>query len=188
MNSLPTKNGTLDLFHHFENPITYFSILIKWDSIDIYKRNFLGLKTKKNTEDIDLEPTCVMFDQNEQMLDSVSSSKFNSWSIRNGFPLGKNNSKDMAIRINVDHKSNPNQRIVKTALQEVDDNTQSIFYYLNFDLRKIKSPDFSTVKSLQMICFADSELKNIVLEKNIKTEDFRKERWYFGFGKTFKRK
>jgi tellurium resistance protein TerZ len=168
MTSHLLNNETLDLFHHFQIPLEQLSVMADWDSIDMYKRNFLGLKTKKITENIDLELTCIMFDSQNQMTDLVCSSKFNSWLIKNNFPLGKSISKDGAFkRI----EQNSNKKLISVDLKKISDETESVFFYLNFDLRKIKSPDFSAVKSLKMTYFSDHTLENKISESEISTEN-----------------
>lgn len=169
MNSLFAKNETTDLFHTFEIPLEHFSVKINWASIDLFKRNFLGLKTKKITENIDLELNCIMYNK-KHIEDSMCSPKFNSWLIKNNFPLGKNNSKDNAFRrIECD---NSNHRHVSGNLLNINNEIDSVFYYLNFDLRRIKSPDFSAVKSLQMTFYEDDECKKIIHQESIDTKDF----------------
>lgn len=176
MTSLLLKNETIDLSQHFKTPLKQFSIAVDWASISIFGRNFLGFKTKKVTDQIDLGLTCVMFDKQNRMLDLVCSSKFNSWLIKNSFPLGKSISKDKAFR-HFDHGSVVDslyKQMTTVDLQNVDSEIDHVFFYLCFDHRKVKSPDFSSVELLKMMSFGSTSPDQMISEYTIPTQNFCK--------------
>lgn len=177
MTSLLLKNETLDLFDHFETPLENLSVAVDWSSINIISRNLLGFKTKKITDRIDLGLTCVMFNSQNQMTDLVCSSKFNSWLIKNNFPLGKSVSKDQAFR-HFDHESAMDsiyKQMISVDLQKISIEIDHVYFYLSFDLRKNKSPNFSGVDSLKLISLRGTSPKNIISEYNIPTQSSIKE-------------
>jgi len=171
------KNEIFDLFQHFKTPQDNFSVAVDWHSINTFGRNFLGFKTKIITDRIDLGLTCVMFDRQNQMTDLVCSSKFNSWLIKNSFPLGKNTSKDKAFR-HFDYESKADshyKQVLYIELQKISNEVDHIYFYLCFDLRKIKSPDFSNVNSLKLTALSGAAQNKIISEQDIRTEKSCKE-------------
>lgn len=166
------KNETIDLSLNFDVPLEQLSIATNWNPTNIYYRNFLGIKTKKVVENVDLDFTCFMFNEDQTLLDSIYSPKHNSWLIKNNFPLGKTASNDGAIQYH-DFESEPENTFKKAMTidtKKINNEIDSIFFYLTFDLRKVKSPDFSAVKELQMTFFGDKNLQKKVSEYNITTE------------------
>ncbi|KUJ53227.1 TerD family protein [Chryseobacterium sp. JAH] len=187
MTSLLPKDETIDLFSDFEKPLLNFSLAVTWDSAEIYIRNFLGIK-KKLTDFIELDFTCVMFDKYNKMIDSICSPKYNSWLIHNNFPLGKSYSKDGAFEhFDYESKNDPRyKKVISIDLARINNETETIFFYLNFDLKKIKSPSFSSISSLQLMIFDDNTLKNIFSEHYISTESSSQKIGIFVLGKLYR--
>lgn len=175
MTPLLLKNETLDLRKDFKTPLTNFSIAVDWASVQSPVRNFLGFKTKRISDHIDLGLTCVLFDKQNKMIDLVCSSRFNSWLIKNSFPLGKSISRDKAFR-HFDNKSTVDilyKQVISVDLLNVNSETDHIFFYLSFDLRKNKSPDFSAVDSLKLITLETVSPDRVISEYAISTQNTR---------------
>lgn len=177
MTSLLLKNETIDMFHHFETPLENFSVAVDWASINTFGRNLLGFKTKKITDRIDLGLSCIMFNGQNQMTDLVCSSKFNSWLIKNNFPLGKSVSKDKAFK-HFDYESTMDslyKQVMSVDLKKISSEIDYVYFYLCFDLRKNKSPNFSAVDSLKLISLRDTSPNSIISEYDITTHNSSKE-------------
>lgn len=151
MKAILEKSQIIDVFETSKCDNAYYTFGINWGKIEIQKRNFLGIKTKKPCSDIDLDFTCVMFDSQKKTIDWIYSPKYNSWLIQNNFPLGKFKSKDEAFS-HYDESFNENsdfKKIIKINPEKISDNIYTVFFYLNIDLKKTKQTDFSLVDSIQ---------------------------------------
>ena len=172
MTSTMLKNETFDLFQDFDIPLEHVSISTTWNPLTVHYQNFLGIKTKKVVENIELDLTCFMFNEDHTLVDSVFSTKHNSWLIRNNLPLGKNSSIDGAIQQHdVSSSDDLYKKVMTIDLAKINPEIDSIYFYLTFDLRKIKSPDFSTVKALEMTFFSDKNLQKKISDYKIDTEN-----------------
>lgn len=96
-----------------------------------------------------------MFNEDQTLVDSIYSPKHNSRLIKNNFPLGKTASNDGAIQYHDFESESENtfKKAMTIDTKKINNEIDSIFFYLTFDLRKVKSPDFSAVKELQMTFF-----------------------------------
>lgn len=113
-----------------------------------------------------------MFNEDQTLVDSIYSPKHKSWLIKNNFPLGKTTSNDGAIQYHDFESESENtfKKAMTIDTKKINNEIDSIFFYLTFDLRKVKSPDFSAIKELQMTFFGDKNLQKKVSEYNITTE------------------
>lgn len=62
MTAILKKSQVIKIFSDAKSNDTSYTLGVNWGKIEMQKRNFLGIKTKKDRLDIDLDLTCVMFD------------------------------------------------------------------------------------------------------------------------------
>lgn len=151
MTAILEKSQAINIFEDPKSNDVSYTFGINWGKVEMQKRNFLGIKTRKVSSDIDLDFTCVMFDSQKKAVDWIYSPKYNSWLIQNNFPLGKSQSKDGAFK-HYDKSSNENsdyKKLIKVDPKKISADIYTIFFYLNIDAKSMKQTDFSLVNSIQ---------------------------------------
>ncbi|MCX8532248.1 TerD family protein [Chryseobacterium luquanense] len=152
MTAILEKSQAINIFEDSKSNDVSYTFGINWGKVEMQKRNFLGIKTRKVSSDIDLDFTCVMFDSQKKAIDWIYSPKYNSWLIQNNFPLGKFQSKDGAFK-HYDKSSNENsdyKKLIEVDPAKISDDIYTIFFYLNIDARSAKQTDFSLVDSIEL--------------------------------------
>ncbi|MCX8523353.1 TerD family protein [Chryseobacterium formosus] len=152
MTAILEKSQIINMFEDSKSNNASYSFGINWGKVEMQKRNFLGIKTKKVASDIDLDFTCVMFDSQKKAIDWIYSPKYNSWLIQNNFPLGKFQSKDGAFKHHDDtsNEDSEHKKVINVNPEKISEEVYTVFFYLNIDVKKTKQTDFSLVDSIEL--------------------------------------
>jgi len=188
MTAILEKSQVTNIFRDSKNNDTSYTLGVNWGEIEIQKRNFLGIKTKKITLDIDLDLTCIMFDAQKKAIDWIYSPKYNSWLIHHNFPLGKYHSKDNAFNHFYKTLNDESQykKTIKINPNKIDNEIETVFFYLSIDRKKIKETDFSMVESVNLRINEDVKVDKPLIEFNIKSNYNKKNKGILVLGKLFR--
>ena len=81
-----TKGQKIDLRKNNGESLTNFCVGVNWGAIETIKSGFLGIGTKKVVEDVDLDLSCVMYDDSKNLVDWIYSPDYNNFLAKNNFP------------------------------------------------------------------------------------------------------
>ena len=126
--------------------LTNFCVGCNWGAIT--KKTFFGLST--SVVDVDLDLSCLLFDENGEIVDHIWSPAYNFTKI--GLPHGKLDSLDRALHhTGDDRKGDQNgddgldNEIITVDLNKVNDNVHSIVFFLNIYNNDEYTGDFSGI-------------------------------------------
>lgn len=146
------KGQKIDLRKSSGEALTNFCVGVNWGAIETIKSGFLGFGAKKVVEDVDLDLSCIMINGQGELIDWIYSPEYNGWLSRNNIPLGKLQSKDMALRHSGDDRQGDvggddglDNEIISIDLNNVDSSVDRIFFFLNIYLNQGQNFDFSHV-------------------------------------------
>lgn len=182
------KNQVISIFENSKNNNTSYTFGVNWGKLEIQKRNFLGIKTKKISSDLDLDFTCVMFDSQKKAIDWIYSPKYNSWLIHHNFPLGKYHSKDNAFNHFYETLNNDSQykKTIKINSEKISNEIETVFFYLSIDRKKIKETDFSMVESVNLKISEDIKADKPFVEFTVIPNYNKKNKGILVLGKLFR--
>jgi tellurium resistance protein TerZ len=145
-----TKGQKIDLRKESGEKLTNFCVGVNWGAIETVKKSFFG--SKKVIEDVDLDLSCIMLDANGQLIDHIYSPDYNGYLQKNGFPLGKFNSQDGALKHSGDDRQGDqggddglDNEIITVDLNKLDQTIDKIFFFINIYLNQGQSFDFSNI-------------------------------------------
>lgn len=146
------KGQKIDLRKSTGEALTNFCVGVNWGAIESIKSGFLGFGTKKVVEDVDLDLSCVMLNQNGDLVDWIYSPEYNGWLSKNNIPLGKLSSKDGGLRHSGDDRKGDvggddglDNEIISVDLNRVSPDVDRIFFFLNIYLNQGQNFDFSRI-------------------------------------------
>jgi len=146
------KGQKIDLRKSTGEALTNFCVGVNWGAIESIKSGFLGFGTKKVVEDVDLDLSCVMLNQNGDLVDWIYSPEYNGWLSKNNIPLGKLSSKDGGLRHSGDDRQGDvggddglDNEIISVDLNRVSPDVDRIFFFLNIYLNQGQNFDFSRI-------------------------------------------
>ncbi len=130
------KGHKINLEKNDGSRLTQFCVGCNWGAIKV-SGGFLGLG--KRMKDVDLDLSCVMTDANGNIIDHIYSPLYRAdFLAKYGRPLGKLNSKDMAMRHTGDDLKGDqdgddglDNEIITVDLTRVDPSVTQIFFFLN---------------------------------------------------------
>ena len=146
------KGQKIDLRKSSGEALTNFCVGVNWGAIETTKAGFLGFGTKKVVEDVDLDLSCVMLNQNGDLIDWIYSPEYNGWLSQNNFPLGKLSSKDGGFKHSGDDRQGDvggddglDNEIISVDLGRVSPDVDKIFFFLNIYLNQGQNFDFAQI-------------------------------------------
>lgn len=152
--------------------LTNFCVGCKWGNVE--KKSFFGLMT--SNVDVDLDLSCLMFDAQGQCVDHIYSPLFRFADRGVGIPNGKLVSADGAIRHTGDALSsgpNVDDEVITVDLARVNNNVNSIVFFLNIYNNDDYSGDFSGIPYARIRMYEydrkPENVKEVFAEYNIVT-------------------
>lgn len=146
------KGQKIDLRKSSGEALTNFCVGVNWGAIETVKPGFLGFGSKKIVEDVDLDLSCVMLNQNGDLIDWIYSPEYNAWLSKNNIPLGKLSSKDGGLRHSGDDRQGDvggddglDNEIIAIDLNKVSSDVDKIFFFLNIYLNQGQNFDFAQI-------------------------------------------
>ena len=153
--------------------LTNFCVGCKWGNVE--KKSFFGLIT--NDVDVDLDLSCMMFDDNGNVVDHIWSPLFHFSRTSLGLPDGKLDSKDHAIHHTGDAlKSGPgiDDEVITVDLLRVNSQINSIVFFLNIYNNNDYQGDFSGIPYARIRMYEynnkPENVKEVFAEYNIVTQ------------------
>jgi tellurium resistance protein TerZ len=146
------KGQKIDLRKTTGEALTNFCVGVNWGAIETTKPGFFGFGSKKVVEDVDLDLSCVMLNQNGEMMDWIYSPEYNAWLSKNNFPLGKLTSNDGGLKHSGDDRQGDvggddglDNEIITVDLNRVKPEVDKIYFFLNIYLNQGQSFDFAQI-------------------------------------------
>lgn len=146
------KGQKIDLRKSSGEALTNFCVGVNWGAIETTKSGFLGFGTRKVVEDVDLDLSCVMLNQNGDLIDWIYSPEYNGWLSQNNIPLGKLSSKDGGFRHSGDDRQGDvggddglDNEIISVDLGRVSPDVDKVFFFLNIYLNQGQNFDFAQI-------------------------------------------
>ncbi len=146
------KGQKIDLRKTTGEALTNFCVGVNWGAIETTKPGLFGFGSKKVVEDVDLDLSCVMLNQNGEMIDWIYSPEYNAWLSKNNFPLGKLTSNDGGLKHSGDDRQGDvggddglDNEIITVDLNRVKPEVDKIYFFLNIYLNQGQSFDFAQI-------------------------------------------
>lgn len=119
--------------------LTNFCVGCNWGAIMVETPGFLGFGKKKEELDVDVDLSCVMTDQNGQLVDTLYSPLYKPQFLQEaGLPVGKDWSADKSMYHTPDDTEGDkggddglDNEIIKVDLTKVNPQISQIFFFLN---------------------------------------------------------
>ena len=191
-----TKGQKIDLRKNNGESLTNFCVGVNWGAIETIKSGFLGIGTKKVVEDVDLDLSCVMYDDSKNLVDWIYSPDYNNFLAKNNFPLGKLSSKDLALRHSGDDRQGDvggddglDNEIISVDLNKIDANITQIFFFLNIYLNQGQNFDFQDIPfaKIRMYEGTPTKVNNVHSNFDIVTDSTFRGKRAIVLGKLYKR-
>lgn len=170
-----------------------FCVGCNWGAIITHKKGFLGLTTKSEASDVDLDLSCIMLDQNGRMADHIYSPQYRRQFLANyGMPEGKLDSRDGALHHSGDDRQGDidgddglDNEIITVDLDRVDPGISQIFFFLN----NVGPEDFSEIPyaSIRMYEGTPQEVKDVFASYDVASQPQFLGRRALVMGKLYKR-
>lgn len=133
------KGQRINLEKNNGTKLTKFFVGCNWGAIVVSKSGFLGLTTKKEEIDVDIDLSCIMTGTNGQLIDTLYSPLYNRKMFEAvGLPIGKDWSNDGSMYHTPDDTEGDkggddglDNEIITVDLEKVNSNIQQIFFFLN---------------------------------------------------------
>ncbi|MFC6268978.1 TerD family protein [Frigoriflavimonas asaccharolytica] len=146
------KGQKIDLRKSTGEALTNFCVGVNWGAIETTKPGLFGFGTKKVVEDVDLDLSCIMLNQNGEMIDWIYSPEYNAWLAQNNYPLGKLSSNDGGLRHSGDDRQGDvggddglDNEIITVNLNQVKPDVDKIYFFLNIYLNQGQNFDFAQI-------------------------------------------
>lgn len=185
-----TKGQRINLKKENGSSLTQFCVGCNWGAI-VKSSGFLGLG--KKTEDVDLDLSCVIFDDKGELIDHIYSPLYRpEFLSRYGMPPGKVNSRDFALsHSGDDRKGDTNgddgldNEIITVDLTRVAPEVSQIYFFLN----NCGKEDFSQIPyaSIRMFEGTPSIVKEVFASYNVAAEPKYKGMTALIMGKLYRR-
>lgn len=129
--------------------LSKFCVGCNWGAITHQKKGFLGLVSKKEVQNVDLDLSCIMLDANGVRIDHIYSPEYRrDFLASHGMPQGKLDSADFALHHSGDDRQGDtdgddglDNEIITVDLTKVDPKVEQIFFFLN----NVGPEDFSMI-------------------------------------------
>lgn len=131
------------------NALRQFCVGCNWGAIVTTRKGFLGLVSKDEITDVDLDLSCIVLDANGRLLDHIYSPEYREDFLRaNGMPPGKLDTADGALHHSGDDRKGDQQgddaldnEILTVDLDRISPDADQIFFFLN----NVGKEDFSQI-------------------------------------------
>jgi Uncharacterized proteins involved in stress response, homologs of TerZ and putative cAMP-binding protein CABP1 len=189
-----TKGQKIDLRKDSGEKLTNFCVGVNWGAIETIKKGFFG--SKKVIEDVDLDLSCVMTDQNGELVDYIYSPEYNGYLQKNNLPLGKLSSKDGALRHSGDDRKGDqdgddglDNEIITVDLNRLNPSVDKIFFFINIYLNPGQNFDFSHIPyaKIRMYEGTSTVVKKVFSQYDITTDSSFSNQGALILGKLYKR-
>ena len=168
-----TKGQRINLKKDNGSSLTQFCVGCNWGSI-VKSSGFLGLG--KKVEDVDLDLSCVIFDDKGELIDHIYSPLYRpEFLSRYGMPPGKVNSRDFALSHSGDDRKGDSDgdggldnEIITVDLTRVAPEVSQIYFFLN----NCGKEDFSQIPyaSIRMFEGTPNSVKEVFASYNVAAE------------------
>lgn len=133
------KDQKISLKKDDGHTLTHFCVGCNWGAIQKEKKSFFGLMSSKETQDVDLDLSCLLIDESGNIVDHIYSPLYReSFLSAYGLPKGKLDSNDGALHhsgddLKGDTSSNDglDNEIITVSLEKVAKNVHQIIFFLN---------------------------------------------------------
>lgn len=184
-----TKGQKIDLRKESGATLTNFCVGVNWGAIET--KAFFGLS--KNKKDVDLDLSCIMVDDKNQLCDHIFSPLYNIDILQKfGLPKGKLNSNDGALRHTGDDLQGDSggddgldNEIITVDLTKVNPSVTKIFFFLN----NVGAEDFSQIPyaKIRMYEGTPTHVKETFASYNVSAEPSYAGKKALIMGKLYKR-
>jgi tellurium resistance protein TerZ len=190
------KGQKIDLRKSTGEALTNFCVGVNWGAIETIKPGLFGIGSKKVIEDVDLDLSCIMLDQNGELVDWIYSPEYNAWLSQNKFPLGKLTSNDGGLRHSGDDRQGDvggddglDNEIITVDLNRVSNNVDRIFFFLNIYLNQGQNFDFSQIPfaKIRMYEGTPTRVNNVFSNYDIVTDSSYRGKGALILGKLYRR-
>jgi tellurium resistance protein TerZ len=145
-----SKGQKIDLRKESGEKLTNFCVGVNWGAIETTKKTLFG--SKKVVEDVDLDLSCVLTDDQGNLVDYIYSPDYNGYLQKNNLPLGKLVTNDGALRHSGDDRKGDfggddglDNEVVTVDLGRVNPSITKIFFFINIYLNQGQTHDFSKI-------------------------------------------
>lgn len=184
------KGQRINLEKNNGSKLTEFCVGCNWGAI-VKSGGFLGLG--KSTQDVDLDLSCMMFDENGNPVDHIYSPLYKrEFLARYGMPPGKNDSNDLALHHSGDDLKGDqdgddglDNEIITVDLNRVNPAVNQIFFFLN----NCGQEDFSQIPyaSIRMYEGTPSKVKEVFASYDVSASPQYKGMTSLIMGKLYRR-
>lgn len=190
------KGQKIDLRKTSGEALTNFCVGVNWGAIETTKPGLFGFGNKKVIEDVDLDLSCVMLDQNGELVDWIYSPEYNAWLSKNKFPLGKLTSNDGGLKHSGDDKQGDvggddglDNEIITVDLKRVPSNVEKIFFFLNIYLAEGQNFDFAQIPfaKIRMYEGTSTRVNNVFSNYDIVTDSSYRGKGAIILGKLYRK-
>lgn len=190
------KGQKIDLRKSSGEALTNFCVGVNWGAIETTKPGLFGFGSKKVVEDVDLDLSCIMLDQNGELVDWIYSPEYNAWLSQNKFPLGKLSSNDGGLRHSGDDRQGDvggddglDNEIITVDLNRVNNKVDRIFFFLNIYLNQGQNFDFSQIPfaKIRMYEGTPTRVNNVFSNYDIVTDSSYRGKGALILGKLYQR-
>jgi tellurium resistance protein TerZ len=167
-----SKGQKIDLRKEGGTSLTSFCVGVNWGAIE--SKGFLGLT--KNKKDVDLDLSCILIDDNNNLCDHLYSPLYNIDILQKfGLPKGKLVSADSALRHTGDDLAGDSggddgldNEIITVDLTKIDPKVSKIFFFLN----NVGAEDFSQIpySKIRMYEGTPTSVKSVFATYNVSAE------------------
>jgi tellurium resistance protein TerZ len=167
-----SKGQKIDLRKEGGSTLTNFCVGVNWGAIE--SKGFLGLT--KNKKDVDLDLSCILIDDNNNLCDHLYSPLYNIDILQKfGLPKGKLVSADSALRHTGDDLAGDSggddgldNEIITVDLTRIDPKVSKIFFFLN----NVGAEDFSQIpySKIRMYEGTPTSVKSVFATYNVSAE------------------
>jgi tellurium resistance protein TerZ len=174
-----TKGQKIDLRKTNGDQLTNFCVGVNWGAIETIKPGFLGMGSKKVVEDVDLDLSCIMTNENGDLEDWIYSPDYNTFLSKNNYPLGKLTSKDGALRHSGDDRQGDvggddglDNEVISIDLTKVSPSISQIYFFINIYLNPGQNFDFHKIPfaKIRMYEGTSSKVNNVHSNFDIVTD------------------
>ena len=189
-----TKGQKIDLRKDTGEKLASFCVGVNWGAIETIKKGLFG--SKKIIEDVDLDLSCIMTDQNGALVDYIYSPEYNGYLRKNNLPLGKLTSQDGALRHSGDDRKGDqdgddglDNEIITVDLNRLNSSIDKIFFFINIYLNSGQNFDFSHVPyaKIRMYEGTPTRVNKVFSEFDISTDSSFSNQRALILGKLYKR-
>lgn len=187
------KGQKINLEKSGGHKLTNFCVGCNWGAIVTYKSKLFGLMKDKEIQDVDLDLSCIMVNENGEPVDHIYSPLYKREVLKEfGLPPGKLDSVDRALHHSGDDTKGDqdgddglDNEIITVDLTKVNPDIHQIFFFLN----NCGKEDFSQIPyaSIRMYEGTPTRVSNVFAEYNVSARPQYKDARGIIMGKLYRR-